>query len=332
MFHLPVRGNGDGGIYTTAADVSSLWSAFFAGRIVSMDWVAEMVRPRSDVPEQSLRYGLGFWLHASSDVVELHGYDAGVSFRSTHDPATATTHTRDLEHVRGNLADREPPRRTAGDLDEPAEAVATRRRRSPTILRRMDPTDPPISVVRAEPDRLPHLAGVLGRALVNDPLFQWPFRGAGSAEMITELVCTLYAQPSEMGMLWEGGDGAGAAVWVPPGDAALLAAPDRADELRSLGLDDGRSRQMWDWLESNVAEGFLVPGHLGVDPTHQRRGVGRALVLHGLGSARAEGAAAFLETSAMENIRYYERLGFNVVDEGDPPNGGPHVWFMRCEL
>ena len=26
------------------------WSAFFAGRIVSTDWVAEMVRPRSDVP------------------------------------------------------------------------------------------------------------------------------------------------------------------------------------------------------------------------------------------------------------------------------------------
>ena len=35
---------------------------------------------------QSMRYGLGFWLHASSDVVMLDGYDAGVSFRSVHDP------------------------------------------------------------------------------------------------------------------------------------------------------------------------------------------------------------------------------------------------------
>ena len=48
VFHLPVRGNGDGGIYTTAADISTFWRAFFAGRIVSPDWVAEMVRPRSD--------------------------------------------------------------------------------------------------------------------------------------------------------------------------------------------------------------------------------------------------------------------------------------------
>ena len=93
MFHLPVRGSGDGGVYSTAADVSSLWSAFFAGRIVSRDWVAEMVRPRSDVPRASKRYGLGFWLHASGDVVMLEGCDTGVSFRSTHDPASTTTHT-----------------------------------------------------------------------------------------------------------------------------------------------------------------------------------------------------------------------------------------------
>jgi len=45
VFHLPVRGSGDGGIYTTAADVSALWTAVFAGRIVSMDVVAEMVQP-----------------------------------------------------------------------------------------------------------------------------------------------------------------------------------------------------------------------------------------------------------------------------------------------
>jgi CubicO group peptidase (beta-lactamase class C family) len=93
VFHLPVRGNGDGGIYSTAADVSSLWSALFAGRIVSKDWVAEMVRPHSEWPEESKRYGLGFHLHASTDVVMLEGYDAGVSFSSMHDPTSSTTYT-----------------------------------------------------------------------------------------------------------------------------------------------------------------------------------------------------------------------------------------------
>jgi CubicO group peptidase (beta-lactamase class C family) len=93
VLHLPVRGNGDGGIYSTAADVSALWEAFFAGRIVSPDWVAEMVRPRSEEPRESKRYGLGFWLDESSNVVMLEGYDAGVSFWSMHDPGPGTTRT-----------------------------------------------------------------------------------------------------------------------------------------------------------------------------------------------------------------------------------------------
>jgi CubicO group peptidase (beta-lactamase class C family) len=93
VFHLPVRGNGDGGIYSTVADISSLWRAFFADQIVSMDWVSEMVRARSDVPAESMRYGLGFWLHASTDTVMLEGCDAGVSFRTVHDPRSSVTHT-----------------------------------------------------------------------------------------------------------------------------------------------------------------------------------------------------------------------------------------------
>jgi CubicO group peptidase (beta-lactamase class C family) len=93
VLHLPVRGSGDGGVYSTAADIHAMWAAFFAGRIVSTGWVAEMVRPRSDVPAESMRYGLGFWLHESREAVMLEGYDAGVSFRTVHDPEAGFSHT-----------------------------------------------------------------------------------------------------------------------------------------------------------------------------------------------------------------------------------------------
>ena len=93
VLHLPLRGTGDGGIYTTLADVTAFWRAFFAGRIVSSDWVAELVRPRSDAPSHSKRYGLGFWLAPEGDVVMLEGYDAGVSFHTAHDPGSGITHT-----------------------------------------------------------------------------------------------------------------------------------------------------------------------------------------------------------------------------------------------
>jgi CubicO group peptidase (beta-lactamase class C family) len=93
VFHLPVRGSGDGGAYTTVADIKALWRALFDGRIVPSDWVAEMVRPRSTTPDRRRRYGLGFWLAGEGDAVSLVGADAGVSFRSVHDPARNLTHT-----------------------------------------------------------------------------------------------------------------------------------------------------------------------------------------------------------------------------------------------
>ena len=93
VFHLPVHGTGDGGIYSTAADLSRFWEALFAGQIVSVDAVAAMVRPRSDWPEEKRRYGLGFHLHPTTDVVWLEGYDAGVSFTSTHEPERRITAT-----------------------------------------------------------------------------------------------------------------------------------------------------------------------------------------------------------------------------------------------
>jgi CubicO group peptidase (beta-lactamase class C family) len=92
VLHLPVLGVGDGGIYTTTADVRALWTALYAGAIVSPERIAEMTRPRSDVSERS-QYGLGFWLRTGLGIVELEGYDAGVSFRSLHQPATDTTLT-----------------------------------------------------------------------------------------------------------------------------------------------------------------------------------------------------------------------------------------------
>jgi CubicO group peptidase (beta-lactamase class C family) len=93
VLHLPVRGTGDGGVYSTAADLSALWAALYAGRIVPLHRLAEMVRPHSDWPEESRRYGLGFHLHATGDAVWLEGYDAGVSFTSLHDPAGSVTCT-----------------------------------------------------------------------------------------------------------------------------------------------------------------------------------------------------------------------------------------------
>lgn len=80
VFHLPVRGSGDGGIYTSAADMVRFWDWF-----VEQEWFGRMTSGE--------RYGLGFWL----DPLHLEGIDAGVWFKSvprrytalSNDPSTA---------------------------------------------------------------------------------------------------------------------------------------------------------------------------------------------------------------------------------------------------
>ncbi|WP_151081744.1 serine hydrolase domain-containing protein [Nocardioides cynanchi] len=93
VLHLPVLGSGDGGAYTTAADLHALWAALFAGRILPLERVAQMTRPRSDWPEEHERYGLGLHLHETGESVWLEGYDAGVSMLSHHDPVSGDTWT-----------------------------------------------------------------------------------------------------------------------------------------------------------------------------------------------------------------------------------------------
>ncbi|WP_222928318.1 serine hydrolase domain-containing protein [Cellulomonas telluris] len=90
VHHLPVVGGGDGGAYTTTADMEGFWSALLAGRLVPDDLVAAMREPRPTGDDEA--YGLGLWLF-DDGTVGLAGEDTGVSFASRHDPATGTTWT-----------------------------------------------------------------------------------------------------------------------------------------------------------------------------------------------------------------------------------------------
>jgi CubicO group peptidase (beta-lactamase class C family) len=91
--HLPVRGSGDGGLYTTAADVRAFWRALLDGTLLPVQAVRMMTSPRSRSASGRRRYGLGFWLDGSGPGIALEGYDAGVSFRSEHDPLTGAATT-----------------------------------------------------------------------------------------------------------------------------------------------------------------------------------------------------------------------------------------------
>ena len=81
VFHLPVFGMGDGGVFMTLDDTTVFWDALFAGRVVSLESVAAMTAEAS-VHDDTRSDGRGFWLGPGVDHVWIEGMDAGVSFQS----------------------------------------------------------------------------------------------------------------------------------------------------------------------------------------------------------------------------------------------------------
>jgi CubicO group peptidase (beta-lactamase class C family) len=85
VFHLPVRGSGDGGIYTSIDDVDRCWAALLGNALLPSATVDDLLRERTADASNGMGYGLGFWLHQDRDAVELHGFDPGVGFVTVSD-------------------------------------------------------------------------------------------------------------------------------------------------------------------------------------------------------------------------------------------------------
>ncbi len=101
--------------------------------------------------------------------------------------------------------------------------------------------------------------------------------------------------------------------------------------LAALTPDGGvRYQAFWDWVaETTPSEPHWFLDQLAVEPAAQGRGIGRALLEHAIGLARADGRPLVLETGTPDNVALYERFGFRVIRAEDAPGGGPRVWWMR---
>ncbi|HTX73136.1 MAG TPA: GNAT family N-acetyltransferase, partial [Rectinemataceae bacterium] len=67
---------------------------------------------------------------------------------------------------------------------------------------------------------------------------------------------------------------------------------------------------------------------LAVEPSRQRRGIGRELLKPVLEIADRDRRLCYLDTTNIVNVAFYERNAFKVVDKGKPPDGGPGFWSM----
>jgi uncharacterized protein YhfF/ribosomal protein S18 acetylase RimI-like enzyme len=205
------------------------------------------------------------------------------------------------------------------------------------VVERLDvpPPRPADRDVRpAGPGRVPHLAGVLARAMAPEPMSWWPMgEGPDRPRRVRDQFLVVDGVFARDGWMWEAADGLGAMALEPPGsmerDAELLHAAEAA--LAALTADGGvRYQAFWDWIaETTPAGPHWFIDQLAVEPAAHGRGIGRALLEHAIGLAAADRLPLILETGNPGNIALYARFGFGVVNVADAPGGGPRVWWMR---
>jgi CubicO group peptidase (beta-lactamase class C family) len=78
---LPIKGGGDGGMFTTAQDLNNFWRNFMSGKIIGSDLLTQFKTTRYELDEKS-GYGLGLYKHLDDSKFYIVGGDTGVGFYS----------------------------------------------------------------------------------------------------------------------------------------------------------------------------------------------------------------------------------------------------------
>jgi GNAT superfamily N-acetyltransferase len=103
----------------------------------------------------------------------------------------------------------------------------------------------------------------------------------------------------------------GAALWLPPG-----ARPDEEamgtlmQETADAGTAVDGPKLMQQMASHHPREPHWYLPLIGIDPAHQGKGLGSALLKHATDICDRDGMPAYLESSNLANVPFYERHGF----------------------
>lgn len=193
------------------------------------------------------------------------------------------------------------------------------------------------SIKTIETSRAGEAIATTSRAFWPDPLFGFFARDPGQEHRILPIFLgALVRDALRFGEVWgaiEDTRVIGSASWLPPG--AIPRSRSRETRIYlacARALVTGRNRRTGIALLDAVEKRHPHEPHwylalLGVDPTRQGRGLGRALLEPVLTRCDERVECAYLETQKPENLPFYERFGFRVIDRVTVP-GSPPVWLM----
>jgi len=186
------------------------------------------------------------------------------------------------------------------------------------------------------PPEAPAAALVLGRGMRDNPLHVAAFgpepemREAALARMFLPLLERQMAIGAVLGA-FSSGQLVGVCGMVPPGRCGLTFTEKLT--LLPVILRGGGPTGAWnvfrwaaDWSRNDSPSHHFHLGPVGVERDLQGQGIGSALLVEFCRRVDAARASAYLETDKGENVPFYHRHGFRVVDEH--PVLRRKNWFM----
>ncbi len=185
---------------------------------------------------------------------------------------------------------------------------------------------------------LPQISALYGRAFFHDPLYAYIIPDDTTRESLVGWELGRVARYClRFGEVYATPGLTGCACWLPPGQTDFT-----HDRMAQVGMDDAAARlgpeaaARYDIFvtESEHYHHQVAPGPhwylvvLGVEPDHQGRGLGRALLQSVLARADAGGHPVYLETAHARNLDFYARFGFTVKAQARLSGGGACLWYL----
>ena len=196
--------------------------------------------------------------------------------------------------------------------------------------------------VRLAEGQVAAAAAVLARAFADDPLFGTHVL-ADPVER-ERLMLPFMTAWTRYGLLFgevyvTAGPVEASAIWLPPdavvrtperlAQAGVTAVVDAFSDLARARLAAASQHLLGRLREAAASVPHWYLFFIGVDPGRQGLGLGSVLLRAGLSRVDHDGVECHLLTEQPRNVPLYQRYGFEIAAEGDVPDGGPHVWFMR---
>jgi ribosomal protein S18 acetylase RimI-like enzyme len=182
-----------------------------------------------------------------------------------------------------------------------------------------------------EADQIAQAIGVAARALRDDP--DW-MAVSNDPLVRLEMLYSTFAGSlggARVAGVRRGDCVLGVAAAVQPGLCVGARLPPEIRTLESPPKDASDSDRLMHFLSILAAHDLDEPhwhvGPVGVEPGFQQMGMGRAAMRLLCEEFDEHGRVSWLKTVKPENVRFYTRLGFEVVQESLALSA--HLWFMR---